>query len=104
MHRQQLIDARGQHKKEAGEETAFYKRHVEAAPAKYQSLCSLYERLCAADGTADFDNFATQLSGYAFEVATDYQQDKSYPHWGASAQPGETYFYSKIGLYVHIIE
>ena len=41
-------------------------------------------------------------STFFFGLDSDYQQDKATPFWGASAQPGPTYFFSKDINYLHI--
>ena len=47
--------------------------------------------------------FQEQCAAFRFNIAADYQQDKSIPNWGKSDQPGPTYFMSKETYYLHLI-
>ena len=99
----EVIARRDFHNAGATAEHDFYTSSVQQAVPRYQELCSQFDRLMAGDQDVSLDEFESRLSAFHFEIASDYQQDKSYPHWGMSPQPGETYFMSKITVYVHII-
>ena len=58
------------------------------------------------DGDLDDDALRARceaISDFQFQVESDYQQDKFWPSWNLSPQPGPTYFFSHITAYVQII-
>ena len=93
---EEVEERRRQHKQEADEEHEYYKSRVTGAHDNYLRMCSLFYRYAAADANISLANLIADLSEATFELASDYQQDKAYPHWGESPQPGETYFMSKV--------
>ena len=91
-----------------------YKERKGAARPAYLALVHSYVKLLTRGATPTasdaVDNepeervrFLQLASQFAFALDTDYQQDKATPFWGASPQPGPTYFYSKNTNYVHIL-
>lgn len=72
-----------------------------AATAKWNDLRRLYAAGKVTKATIEED--ADYFSQLIFIMESDYQQDKHLPHWGASPQPGPTYFMSHETAYVQII-
>ncbi len=83
-----------EHKTDAGNEL----RHYRQETGKNRTLLRSMERLQKRFSNSEED--ATKLPEYAkqivFCLSADYQQSKLTPHWGFSAQPGETYYLRKL--------
>ena len=94
------------HRKLAGEAQECHKVEGMTARADYIAACAAYLDVASSGRLActdQVDHFCRLASRLKFCFDSDYQQDKSYPHWGKSPQPGPTYFFSKITNYVHLI-
>ena len=102
--REQLQCELEEHRALAAHAQLLYRERLSGSRSDYLKLCETYFDLLGddSDGNAVLA-FAREASKLMFNLDADYQQDKSYPHWGVSPQPGPTYFMSKVTEYVHII-
>ena len=78
------------------------------AREKYVAATDAWNKLRQkhADGLVTDDDMKAAAKYFArlkFVMESDYQMDKFFPYWGASPQPGPTYFMSHNTCYVHII-
>ena len=71
-----------------------------AATCASTSVDELLQQIC---GDVVFQEFCELASVFRFVISSDYQQDKPWPAWHSSPQPGPTYFLSKITSYIMII-
>ena len=99
------------HKEEAHETQEAYRVSMRNAyaRAKYNQLSGAFVTLLqqAVDGCANLNVAIEEFCGLAaifiFIFSSDYQQDKLWPAWHCSPQPGLTYFLSKFTEYVQLI-
>ena len=108
----QLKAHRKEHKQEAQKAIDVYKDVKSNAREQYVEVCKQFDDL-VLDYEGDLENFdetsdaveqfLEQASECDLVASSDYQQDKSYPHWGKSPCPGPVYFYSHNTVYVQII-
>ena len=112
----QLRQTEKEHLAEAAEAKAAYKRtYYENSHEVYTGLTKQFnslpvaafgpdgELLPGAPGASEVHDFLDKASKFKGGVDTDYQQDKSFPHFGKSPQPGPTYFMSHVTCYVHML-
>ena len=110
----QLEEAWEEHTNEAKQAHEHYVTKIEDAHQdycfavrKWQMLLSSMAvdaetQLNAVEKASTIEKFVKAVSGIALVLSHDYQQDKQYPAWHKSPQPGPTYFMSSITAYVHI--
>ncbi len=79
-----------EHRMDAGFELHHYKQHTH----KSRSLYCHFEKLQKRE--ADTKTCQKLKREMIFSLSLDYQQSKLTPHWGTSAQPGETYYLRKL--------
>ena len=95
---------------EAGEAQQAYRNTIKDAHKMYSEFCQAWDGLlrgAPSMGPAELDKaidiFCILVAGFIFVFSSDYQQDKMWPAWNSSPQPGPTYFLSKITEYVMLI-
>ena len=99
----------GLHTDEAHEAQEAYHASCNGAHNLYAKLCSEWSAVLTREANADeklhehVDHFCKLAAAYVFVISSDYQQDKLWPAWNSSPQPGPTYFLSKITEYIQII-
>lgn len=94
------------HRDIAGKASKFHKDCVDTAYSNHQETLSSWNDLMALGSDAsdsDIEAFVLASGDGWFDMSSDYQQDKSFPSWRQSAQPGPTYYLSGVTNYVHII-
>lgn len=100
--------AHSEHLAHAARAKENYTAKSNAARAEYVAVTELWNdiRKRHADGTLDAAmmlDAARRFARAELVMEHDYQQDKFWPSWNASPQPGPTYFMSHYTAYVHII-
>jgi len=81
-----------EHRMDAGFELDHYQQQTQ----KSRSLYHHFEKLQKEESKADKTNLQKLKNQIIFSISLDYQQSKLTPHWGASAQPSETYYLRKL--------
>ena len=81
------------HKTEASNARAFHNSMIARCSKEWERIVEL----SATDRTPVEDE---ELEGakhnFTLVLSADYQQSKLIPHWGHTAQPGQTYYYQKV--------
>ena len=101
---------RSAHVQEAALAQRVYKSTIHGAHEEYSALVAAFGSLIQAisnstdhaNETILIGNFAGAAASFKGKFSSDYQMDKPMPAWhGKMAQPGPTYFLSKLTHYVH---
>ncbi|MCP4347350.1 MAG: hypothetical protein GY795_17735 [Desulfobacterales bacterium] len=82
-----------EHRMDAGLELDHYQQQTRKSRSLY---CHFEELQKKEESEAVETNLQKLKNQIIFSVSLDYQQSKLTPHWGASAQPGETYYLRKL--------
>ncbi len=83
-----------EHKTDAGSELRYYRQETDKCRSLYLSIEELDEKELMSE---EDETELKELKGrFTFTFSLDYQQSKLTPHWGFSAQPGETYYLRKL--------
>lgn len=81
-----------EHRTDAGFELDHYRRKTAESRSLYRHIGKLQKKASKKDKTE-----LRELKGrIIFSLSMDWQQSKLTPHWGLSAQPGETYYLRKL--------
>ena len=81
-----------EHRMDAGFELDHYQQQTQKSRSSYHH----FEELQKKESKAAKTNLQKLKSRIIFSLSLDYQQSKLTPHWGASAQPSETYYLRKL--------
>ena len=113
---EQILDLdnwRTEHVLEASEAQRLYKERIANAHPEYCAVVDKFEalllRVCLEEGDESsveplVSEFVAIAKDYISKFSSDYQMDKLNPAWhGTVAQPGPTYFLSKLTFYVHLL-
>lgn len=79
-----------EHRMDAGFELDHYRQQTQKSRSSYLHFEELQKKEAAKI------NLQKVKSEIVFSLSLDYQQSKLTPHWGASAQPSETYYLRKL--------
>jgi hypothetical protein len=83
-----------EHKMVANRELQYYRQQTNESRSLFLSIQELQEKKFKTE--EDKRQLKKLMEEITFTLSLDYQQSKLTPHWGFSAQPGETYYLRKL--------
>jgi len=83
-----------EHKTEADRELKYYRQQTNKSRFSYLNIQELFEKKIRTK--KDNQLLEKLVNEMSFTLSFDYQQSKLTPHWGFSAQPGDTYYLRKL--------
>jgi hypothetical protein len=87
-----------EHKMEAARELKHYRQQANDSRFSYLSIQKLQQRKDRTkEDRVQLQKFMDEIT---FTLSLDYQQSKLTPHWGFSAQPGDTYYLRKLSHHI----
>lgn len=87
-----------EHKMEAARELKHYRQQANDSRFSYLSIQELQQRKDRIkEDRVQLQKFMDEIT---FTLSLDYQQSKLTPHWGFSAQPGDTYYLRKLSHHI----
>lgn len=87
-----------EHKMEAARELKYYRQQANLSRLSYSAIQELQKKKAGAK--EDRRQLQKLMNETIFTLSLDYQQSKLTPHWGFSAQPGDTYYLRKLSHHI----
>lgn len=82
------------HKEDAFKAREFHHKMIERCKSVWKEITELEEKSSLSQ--TDADKLNALKHQFTLVISADYQQAKLVPHWGRTAQPGQTYYFQKI--------
>ena len=82
------------HKEDAFKAREFHHTMIERCKSVWKKIAELEQNTSLSE--ADADQLEALKHQFTLVISADYQQAKLLPHWGRTAQPGQTYYFQKI--------
>lgn len=87
-----------EHKMEAARELKYYRQQANLSRLSYSAIQELQKKKAGAKESRR--QLQKLMNETIFTLSLDYQQSKLTPHWGFSAQPGDTYYLRKLSHHI----
>ena len=82
------------HKEDAFKAREFHHTMMERCRSVWKKIAEFEQKSTLSE--ADIDQLEALKHQFTLVLSADYQQAKLLPHWGRTAQPGQTYYFQKI--------
>lgn len=86
------------HKEDAFKAREFHHTMIEKCKSVWKKVAELEQKASLSE--ADTDHLEALKHQITVVISADYQQAKLLPHWGHTAQPGQTYYFQKISRHL----